>query len=78
MSHIQIIRVGERSPTTVVRINSHDSVAVVPVNSGTGTRYGERWWQGEGPPPDLIIGAQVGDFYWDTITGDVFELNEGV
>lgn len=31
-------------------------------------------WQGEGPPPETIPGAQVGDLYRDTLTDDLYEL----
>jgi hypothetical protein len=75
---IQVVRVGTVSSTTVVRVDSVSSAVVVPVDTGRGGGLGERWWQGAGPPPDLIVGARVGDFYWNTITGDVFELTEGV
>lgn len=77
---VQVVRVGQKSPTTVVRIQSREEsgATVVPVSSGRGGVAGERWWQGEGPPPDLIIGCRPGDWYWDTITGNVYELTEGV
>lgn len=78
MNVVQVIRVGQRSSATVVRVESTpDNATIVPVTSGSGDRSGERWWQGEGPPPELIVGSRVGDWYWDTISGDVFELNEG-
>lgn len=32
---------------------------------------------GEGPPPDLIVGAKVGDIYIDTTTGFMYELEPG-
>lgn len=32
---------------------------------------------GTGPPPDLIVGAKVGDVYIDTATGDLYELQAG-
>ena len=80
MSTIQVVRVGNKSFATVVRVESvSPGVSVVPVNTGVGSAgTGERWWQGEGPPPDLIVGAKVGDWYWDTISGNVYELTEGV
>lgn len=34
-------------------------------------------WTGEGPPPDTIPGAAVGDEYLDTITGDLYRLEPG-
>lgn len=78
MSTVQVIRVGNKSATTVVRVESKSGAIVVPIESGAGSGAGERWWQGEGPPPDLIVGSRVGDWYWDTISGDVYELTEGV
>jgi hypothetical protein len=79
MSTVQVVRVGQKSPTTVVRVESRSGTAtVVPVATGSGSGSGERWWQGEGPPPDLIVGSRVGDWYWDTISGNVYELTEGV
>ncbi len=79
MSTIQVVRVGKKSSSTVVRVESSSgSVSVVPVSTGLGGGTGERWWQGEGSPPELIVGARVGDWYWDTTTGNVYELNEGV
>lgn len=32
------------------------------------------FFQGEGPPPDVIPGAGPGDTYLDTISGDIYEL----
>jgi hypothetical protein len=78
MTTVQVVRVGNKSSTTVVRVESRSGTTVVPVTTGTGSRTGERWWQGEGPPPELIVGSRVGDFYWSTDTGDVYELTEGV
>lgn len=76
---VQVVRVGQRRVATVVRVNSVQSGAtVVPILSGSGSGSGERWWQGEGPPPELIVGARPGDWYWDTVSGDVYELTEGV
>jgi hypothetical protein len=76
---VQVVRVGQKRVAAVVRVDSHQSgVQVVPILSGSGAGSGERWWQGEGPPPDLIVGSRPGDWYWDTISGNVFELTEGV
>lgn len=76
---VQVVRVGSRHVATVVRVNARPTGAqVVPISGGTGAGTGERWWQGEGPPPDLIVGSRAGDWYWDTISGDVYELTEGV
>ena len=76
---VQIVRVGQRSAATVVRVNSAQSGAtVVPIATGTASGTGERWWQGEGPPPELIVGSRPGDWYWDTVSGNVYELTEGV
>lgn len=76
---VQVVRVGTTSSATVVRVEGIGSGStVVPVSSGSGPRTGERWWQGEGPPPDTIVGSRVGDFYWDVLSGDVYELTEGV
>lgn len=35
-------------------------------------------WTGEGPPPENIAGAEVGDEYLDLTTGDLYELFPGV
>ena len=35
------------------------------------------WFFGDGPPPDLIVGAKVGDKYMDNTTGNIYTLNEG-
>lgn len=79
MSVIQVVRVGNRSAATVVRAEgmSGSAATVVDVSTGSRLRTGERWWQGEGPPPELIVGSRVGDMYWDTVTGNVYELDEG-
>lgn len=37
-----------------------------------------RWFDGEGPPSDPHPGADTGDYYLDTLTGDVYVLNGGV
>lgn len=38
---------------------------------------GSRWFYGDGPPPDTIIGAAVGDHYLDNITGTFYRLSPG-
>jgi hypothetical protein len=35
---------------------------------------GSRWYDGPGPPPDPYPGARAGDYYLDTVTGDVYLL----
>lgn len=32
------------------------------------------WWSGDGPPPDVIVGASPHDLYYDRLTGDVYIL----
>lgn len=87
---IEVVRLGSKSNATVVRIvsasgggvvsvgSSSGGTITVPVSSGTGSRDGERWWQGVGDPPDVIVGSRPGDWYWDTESGDVYELTEGL
>lgn len=41
---------------------------------GTPGLPGAQWWDGEGPPQEPIPGANPGDYYLDTLTGDVYEL----
>jgi hypothetical protein len=52
-----------------------EAVEVLGVSGPTGSpgRDGEQWWTGVGPP-GTIPGAEPGDFYLDTSTGDVYEL----
>lgn len=79
MSGVQVVRVGTTSSSTVVRVEAlGSSNVVIPVSGGSGPRTGERWWQGEGPPPEFISGVRVGDWYWDVVSGDVYELTEGL
>jgi hypothetical protein len=70
MSDITVIRVGNEIETTVIQ-------DVVTVYSGSPFLKGEKWWVGEGPPPELVPGASTGDLYWDSLTGDVYELTPG-
>lgn len=37
---------------------------------------GTAWWYGEGPP-GAIVGSKAGDFYVDTGTGNIYELQVG-
>lgn len=88
MSEVRIVRVGRTAHSSAVQLSESDDDPVVKVvnppigfnprvvnlDTGFGHRSGERWWHGEGDPPDYILGAQIGDFYWDELTGDVFEL----
>lgn len=37
---------------------------------------GNRWWDGPGPPT-MQPGMQIGDYYLDTISGNVYELLPG-
>lgn len=34
-------------------------------------------WTGEGPPPDLIPGSEVGDEYLDLVSGELYRLTPG-
>jgi hypothetical protein len=43
--------------------------------SGPAGAAGERWFSGDGPPPDPYPGANPGDWYLDELTGEVYELN---
>lgn len=84
---IIVVRLGDTSHSTSIEVDAPSDSAirvvdgpyykapeVVSLTTGYQHRPGERWWYGDGPPPDLIIGASTGDFYWDRISGDVFEL----
>jgi hypothetical protein len=70
VSDFTVIRVGQELETTIIQ-------DVITIYSGVPTLQGEKWWVGEGPPTDLIAGASVGDFYWDSLTGTVYELTPG-
>lgn len=39
-----------------------------------GEFLGTAWWYGQGPP-NVVIGAKAGDYYVDTDSGVVYELN---
>lgn len=34
-------------------------------------------WAGDGPPPELIPEARIGEHYLDRLTGDLYELRPG-
>lgn len=38
---------------------------------------GVNWFFGDGPPPDPVIGARVGDKYMDNLSGAIYTLTEG-
>lgn len=66
-SHIQI-----GSPVFV-----KTSVVLSPVElSGGSTASTASLWTGEGPP-HLVIGASVGDEYYDALTGNLYRLDPG-
>lgn len=51
--------------------NIVDSLSGLVLSSGGAIHYGE------GPPPALIVGAQPKDAYLDTLTGNIYFLEEG-
>ena len=40
-----------------------------------GTPQSTSWFYGQGPPPTLVVGSKLGDFYLDTTTGTIYELS---
>lgn len=33
-----------------------------------------KWFSGDGPPQDPVIGASPGDYYMDNLTGELYRL----
>ena len=52
-----------------IRFLRADGLWATPPGSGGGTR----WWSGDGPP-GVLPDAQAGDFYLDTRSGDLYQL----
>jgi hypothetical protein len=54
-----------------------DWTAAVPWSGITGipSHLGTYWWVGEGAPADPYPGALPGDFYLDSVTGNVYQLS---
>lgn len=56
---------------------SMSQVAAAIAEALSGLSSGGAVHLGEGPPPDLIVGAVVGDVYIDTVTGTIYALQTG-
>jgi hypothetical protein len=64
---------GQAVPGTVVTAGATTTTGGPQGALGvTGTR-GATWWNGTGPP-GTITGSLPGDYYLDTLTGDVYVL----
>lgn len=71
---------SEETPISrVIKLPASSPIAsVVKLEGGVVTTGGAGLWTGEGPPPDMIPGAEVGDEYLDMVTGTLYELKPGV
>lgn len=70
MPPVEIAVINVRKPVVVQPV-----VALPPVILNATIGHAGLW-TGEGPPPpDGIAGAQPGDEYLDTVTGDVYVLD---
>lgn len=65
------IHVGSPVVTSHFKYDSPQKVLLTANDNGV------KWFEGCGLPPDLIIGASLGDYYHDTSTGNYYRLKAG-
>lgn len=76
---VQVV-VATPSPWVQVNVTPPPTAAVVTVAGPQGpagpagpTYEGVAWWYGQGAPV-AIIGSKPGDYYLDTVSGEIFVL----
>jgi hypothetical protein len=81
----QVAAVDVETPNVDVHPDASEAVGLVIAQGPPGTPgpqgpagptyEGLAWWYGEGPP-GVIVGAKPGDYYLNTLNGQIFKLGD--